>query len=226
MLLDTSHVKQDWLPILSDFFSSEIGQSLKAFLQSRLQSGAVIYPPTPFRALELTSFSQTRVIIMGQDPYHGAGEANGLAFSVREGVKIPPSLRNMFQELDSDLHCPPPPHGDLTGWAKQGVLLLNTVLTVEKDQANSHKNFGWQTFTDAVVKTLATFPQPMVFVLWGSQAQKKRKSIESSPHLRCILESPHPSPLSAYRGFFGSRVYSKINDFLLANGQTPIDFSI
>ncbi len=215
-----------WLPLLE----RELQKPYFAELTRRVdeaRSTVTVYPPENevFRAFSLTPPDQVRVVILGQDPYHGAGEANGLAFSVREGVKIPPSLRNMFQELDSDLHCPPPSHGDLTGWAKQGVLLLNTVLTVEKDRANSHKNFGWQTFTDAVVATLATFPQPIAFVLWGSQAQKKRKAIAASPYVRCILESPHPSPLSAYRGFFGSHVYSKLNDFLLANHQQPIDFS-
>lgn len=215
-----------WLPLLGAEVQKPYFQALIRRVDEA-RAAVTVYPPEQevFRAFALTPPDQVRVVILGQDPYHGAGEANGLAFSVREGVKIPPSLRNMFQELDSDLHCSPPLHGDLTGWAKQGVLLLNTVLTVEQDKANSHKTWGWQTFTDAVVDVLATLPQPMVFVLWGNQAQKKKKAVLASPHVRAVLESPHPSPLSSYRGFFGSRVYSKINEFLTANGQTPIDFS-
>lgn len=215
-----------WLPLLKAEVQKPYFQELRRRMEEA-RSTVTVYPPEGevFRAFALTPPEQVRVVILGQDPYHGQGEANGLAFSVREGVKIPPSLRNMFQELDSDLHCPPPPHGDLSGWARQGVLLLNTVLTVEKDKANSHKTWGWQTFTDAVVDVLATLPQPMVFVLWGNQAQKKKKAILASPHVRGVIESPHPSPLSSYRGFFGSRVYSRINTFLTANGQSPIDFS-
>lgn len=215
-----------WRPLLETEIQKPYFQELHRRVDEA-RAAVTVYPPENevFRAFALTPPEQVRVVILGQDPYHGAGEANGLAFSVREGVKIPPSLRNMFQELDSDLHCPPPPHGDLTGWAKQGVLLLNTVLTVEKDKANSHKTWGWQTFTDAVVEVLATLPQPMVFVLWGNQAQKKKKAVLASPYVRGVIESPHPSPLSSYRGFFGSRVYSRINEFLIANSQAPIDFS-
>lgn len=215
-----------WLPLLEPEIQKPYFQELSRRVDEA-RSAVTVYPPEDevFRAFALTPPQQVRVVILGQDPYHGEGEANGLAFSVREGIKIPPSLRNMFQELDSDLHCPPPPHGDLTGWARQGVLLLNTVLTVEQDKANSHKAWGWQTFTDAVVDVLATLPQPMVFVLWGNQAQKKKKAVLDSPYVRGVIESPHPSPLSSYRGFFGSRVYSRINEFLKANGQNSIDFS-
>lgn len=215
-----------WLPLLEAEVQKPYFQELQHRVDAARES-VTVYPPEQevFRAFALTPPEQVRVVILGQDPYHGAGEANGLAFSVREGVKIPPSLRNMFQELDSDLHCPAPLHGDLTGWARQGVLLLNTVLTVEKDKANSHKTWGWQTFTDAVVDVLATLPQPMIFVLWGNQAQKKKKAVLASPHVRGVIESPHPSPLSSYRGFFGSRVYSRVNEFLIVNNQQPIDFS-
>lgn len=224
--MDVSSLGQ-WLPLLEAEVQKPYFQELSARVDEA-RTVTTVYPPEAevFRAFALTPPDRVRVVILGQDPYHGAGKANGLSFSVREGVKIPPSLRNMMKELDDDLHCPPPPHGDLTGWAKQGVLLLNTVLTVEKDKANSHKSWGWQTFTDAVVDVLATLPQPMVFVLWGGQAQKKRKAVLASSYVRGIIESPHPSPLSSYRGFFGSRVYSRINDFLTVNNQVPIDFSL
>jgi len=187
---------------------------------------ATVYPPREdlFSALELTKPEQVRVVILGQDPYHEPGQAHGLAFSVREGVKIPPSLVNIYKELESDLGIPPKPHGCLTGWAEQGVLLLNTVLTVEQGKANSHKNYGWQKFTDAVLAAVSQLPQPMAFVLWGGQAQKKAPLIaQNGPRL--ILQGPHPSPLSSYRGFFGSRPFSQINAFLEQNGEPPIDWS-
>ena len=165
------------------------------------------------------------MVILGQDPYHGPGQANGLAFSVAPGVKLPPSLQNIFKELQADLQVPPPSSGDLTPWAQQGVLLLNTVLTVARGQANSHRDFGWQCFTDAVIDAMQASPQPMAFVLWGAQAQKKRPLLQSAAP-RLVLCAPHPSPLSSYRGFFGSRPFSQINAFLQENGEQAIDWRL
>lgn len=178
-----------------------------------------------FRAFQLTLPEAVRVVILGQDPYHGPGEANGLAFSVRAGVRIPPSLRNIFQELRNDLGVEPPPDGDLSGWARQGVLLLNTVLTVRASAANSHKNLGWQTLTHGAVAAVARLPQPVAFVLWGAQAQKLAPAATDSPYPRLVIQSAHPSPLSAYRGFFGSRPFTRINGFLSEHGRPAIDFS-
>lgn len=185
---------------------------------------ATVYPPKEdlFAALELTPPSAVRVVILGQDPYHEPGQAHGLAFSVRPGVKLPPSLVNIYKERQSDLGIAPAASGDLTHWARQGVLLLNTVLTVEQGRANSHKSIGWQAFTDHVVDAIAHLPQPVAFVLWGAQAQKKAAFAASSPYPRLILQAPHPSPLSAYRGFFGSRPFSRINDFLSENNEPEI----
>ena len=192
----------------------------------RAYETAEIYPPREnlFDAFRLTPPDRVRVVILGQDPYHEPGQANGLAFSVRPGVRLPPSLVNIYKERASDLGIPPTQNGDLTPWAKQGVFLLNAVLTVERGRANSHKDYGWQAFTDAVVESLSTLPQPVAFVLWGAQAQKKAAIAQSSPYPRLVLQSPHPSPLSAYRGFFGSRPFSQINQFLTAHGEPPIDW--
>lgn len=183
-----------------------------------------VYPPRDllFSAFDLTPPERVRVVILGQDPYHEPGQAHGLAFSVREGVKIPPSLVNIYKEREADLGIPPSSHGNLTAWAEQGVFLLNTVLTVERGKANSHKNLGWQAFTDHVVESLAELPQPVAFILWGAQAQKKAAVAAASIHPRLILQGPHPSPLSAYRGFFGSRPFSQINAFLEKYGEKPI----
>lgn len=215
-----------WLPRLEAELRQPYFQALSRRVDEARAAGTV-YPPedAQFRAFTLTPPDAVRAVILGQDPYHEPNQANGLAFSVRAGVALPPSLRNMFAELRTDLCVDPPPDGVLDGWARQGVLLLNTVLTVNAGQANSHKAFGWQTFTDAVVASIRTLPQPVVFVLWGAQAQKKAAAAADSPHPRLILTAPHPSPLSSYRGFFGSRPYSQINAFLTANGQRPIDFS-
>ena len=193
---------------------------------NRAYETAEIYPPREnlFDAFRLTPPDRVRAVILGQDPYHEPGQANGLAFSVRPGVRLPPSLVNIYKERQSDLGIPPSPDGDLTFWAKQGVFLLNAVLTVERGNANSHRDYGWQAFTDAVVKSLSTLPQPVVFVLWGAQAQKKAAIAQSSPYPRLVLQSPHPSPLSAYRGFFGSRPFSRINRFLTEHGEPPIDW--
>src|SRR5690606_40419844 len=180
-----------------------------------------IYPKQDhlFRALELTDYSDTRVVILGQDPYHGEGQAHGLAFSVQPNVKLPPSLRNMFKELENDLGIAAPQHGNLEGWARQGVLLLNTVLTVRAGEANSHQGKGWEVFTDEVIQLLSKRENPVIFVLWGKPAQAKKKLI-AAHHI--IIESVHPSPLAAYRGFFGSKPYSTINRHLAELGQQAI----
>ncbi len=183
-----------------------------------------VYPPREqlFSAFALTPPEKVRVVILGQDPYHEPGQAHGLAFSVQPGVKLPPSLVNIYKERQSDLGIPPSKDGCLTHWAEQGVFLLNTVLTVERGKANSHKDMGWQDFTDHVVECIKDLPQPVAFVLWGAQAQKKAKTAADSPYPRLILEAPHPSPLAAYRGFFGSQPFSRINDFLKEHGEPPI----
>ncbi|MBQ5749424.1 MAG: uracil-DNA glycosylase [Oscillospiraceae bacterium] len=187
-----------------------------------------VFPPAEdlFSAFSLTPPEQVRVVIFGQDPYHEPNQAHGLAFSVQKGIKMPPSLRNIEKELMEDVGIEPFSCGCLTSWAQQGVFLLNTVLTVESGKANSHKKFGWQTFTDAVVQTLADLPQPIAFVLWGAQAQAKAAVCEKSQYPRLVLQSAHPSPLSSYRGFFGSKPFSKINEFLRQHGEKPIDWQI
>ena len=184
-----------------------------------------IYPPKNyiFNALKLTSFKDTKVVIVGQDPYHEEHQAHGLSFSVQKGVKLPPSLQNIYKELESDLGIKPRVDGDLTGWAKQGVLLLNAVLTVEKGHAGSHRNMGWELLTDYIIKVLNTKSTPVVFILWGNFAKEKAKLITNSIHY--IIMSPHPSPFSAYSGFFGSRPFSKANNYLTTHGLTPIDWS-
>ena len=184
-----------------------------------------IYPPKAFifNALKLTSYENTKVVIVGQDPYHGKGEAHGLSFSVQKGIKIPPSLQNIYKELNDDLKIPPKDNGDLTEWAKQGVLLLNAVLTVEKDKAASHRNLGWEPMTDYIIKLLNLKAEPVVFILWGNFAKEKAKLITNHHHY--IIMSPHPSPFSAYSGFFGSKPFSKTNEFLIKNGLVPIDWS-
>ena len=186
-----------------------------------------IYPPAgrEFFAFSCTPPEAVRVVILGQDPYHAPKQATGLAFSVAAGVALPPSLRNIFKELEDDLGISAPSSGDLTAWAKRGVLLLNTVLTVERGQANSHAAWGWQRFTDAVLSATATLPQPLAYVLWGAQAQKKIPLLHSNAP-RLLLTAPHPSPLSSYRGFFGSKPFSRVNAFLRENSQPPIDWSL
>lgn len=187
-----------------------------------------VYPPREqlFACFDALAPEQVRVVILGQDPYHEPGQANGLAFSVAPGVKLPPSLQNIMKELQTDLQLPPMKSGDLSPWARQGVLLLNTVLTVMRGHANSHRDFGWQTFTDAVIDALTALPQPIAFILWGSQAQKKEAVIQTSSAPRLIVKSPHPSPLSVYRGFYGSRPFSRVNLFLQQHGQLPIDWRL
>lgn len=185
-----------------------------------------IFPPKDyiFNALRLTSFADTKVVIMGQDPYHGEGEAMGLSFSVPQNIKVPPSLKNIYKELQDDLGIAPKAHGDLTGWAKEGVLLLNSVLTVEKDKAASHRNLGWEPLTDYIIRILNTKETPVVYILWGKFAQEKAKYITNPKHF--IIISPHPSPFSAHTGFFGSRPFSKTNEFLSQNKIRPIDWSL
>lgn len=184
-----------------------------------------VYPPSTdiFNAFAFTPLENVKVVILGQDPYHEPGQANGLCFSVHKGIRIPPSLVNIYKEMSSDLGCPAPENGDLTGWARQGVLLLNTVLTVRAHAANSHRGIGWEEFTDAAIKVLADQDRPLVFILWGTPARRKKALIYNPKHL--IIESPHPSPLSASGGFFGSRPFSKTNDYLVSCGLTPIDWA-
>ena len=216
-----------WQPLLAE----ELEKPYFAALAERVDAAyasQTVFPPHEdlFAAFALTPPEAVRAVILGQDPYHEPGQAHGLAFSVRRGVKLPPSLRNIYQELEADLGIRPAAHGDLTGWARQGVLLLNTVLTVERGKANSHRDFGWQRFTDAVIAACARLPQPVAFVLWGGQAQKKAALLDGAVYPRLVLQSAHPSPLSSYRGFFGSRPFSQINAFLRENGQTEIHWQI
>jgi len=211
--------------MLEDEFEKPYYLQLKTFLQEEYDT-KTIFPDKEnlWDAFHLTPYEDVKVVIVGQDPYHGQGQAHGLSFSVRDGVKHPPSLRNMLKELQSDLGCEFPNHGNLTKWAEQGVLLLNAVLTVRQGEAHSHKGQGWEQFTDTVIGKLSERKTPVVFVLWGKPAQQKRALIDSSRHV--IIETTHPSPLSAYRGFFGSKPYSKINEHLQRMGQDSIDFCL
>lgn len=199
---------------------------LRAFLVSEREAGKRIFPKGNewFHALDSTPLDQVRVVILGQDPYHGEGQAHGLCFSVREGVALPPSLVNIFKELKSDLGLAPSQHGNLEAWARQGILLLNAVLTVEANRAASHAGKGWERFTDAVIREVNALPRPIVFILWGSYAQKKAAFVDADRH--CIIKSAHPSPLSAHNGFFGSRPFSRTNDFLKSRGLSPIDWRL
>ena len=223
---DRVRLEPEWKAALEDEFSKPYMKELRAFLADRYRAGATVYPPAPeiFNALNHTPLSKVRVVILGQDPYHGPGQAHGLCFSVRKGVRVPPSLVNIFQEIQSDLEVPVPKHGELTAWAEQGVLLLNTCLTVERGKAGSHHGKGWETFTDRIIGILNEREAPMIFVLWGSPAQRKQALITNPRHF--ILKSPHPSPLSAYRGFIGSRHFSKINEKLSEWDQTAIDWRL
>lgn len=213
-----------WLPLLRQEVTQPYFQALTQQVDAAYAAGPVYPPPEHlFSAFALTPPESVRVVILGQDPYHEPGQANGLAFSVSDGTPLPPSLRNMYTELTA-CYGSAPSSGNLEPWARQGVFLLNTVLSVAKGQANSHKNFGWQRFTDAVIAATAQLPQPIAFLLWGTQAQKKTPLIQASVHPREILSAPHPSPLSAYRGFFGSRPFSQANTFLTAHGQRAIQW--
>lgn len=226
------HVKRDdsWKEPLAGEFASGYMATLRNFLLQEKAAGKEIYPKSEeyFRALNLTPLDKVRVVILGQDPYHGPGQAHGLCFSVQPGVRPPPSLVNIYKELESDLGLPRPAHGFLEHWARQGVLLLNSVLTVEMANAASHRGKGWEQFTDAIIRLIAAKPEPVVFLLWGSYAQKKAafvKSIEQGGH-HLVLKAPHPSPLSAYHGFFGCKHFSKANAFLEQNGLPPIDWNL
>lgn len=220
-----STLKNDWHMLLEEEFSKPYYLHLRQWLQQEYREHAV-YPPKEhvFNALHYTPCEKVKVVILGQDPYHGAGQAQGLCFSVPPGVHVPPSLVNIYKELAFDLNVSQPDHGCLIPWAKRGVLLLNTVLTVRGGQAASHRGQGWEHFTDKVVGLMNQREKPVVFFLWGKHAQKKKKLITHSHHL--VLEAPHPSPLSANRGFFGSRPFSQANDFLANKGLTPVNWQL
>ena len=215
-----------WRSALQQEFVKPYWLKLDGYLQQRSHLGKVIYPPPAqmFSAFEQCDLNKIRVVILGQDPYHGTGQANGLCFSVPQGHRVPPSLRNIFKELSSDVDVATAGHGCLTSWAEQGVLLLNTVMTVEQGQPNSHADKGWEMFTDRVIHLINKNCDSIVFMLWGSNAQKKQSLLDESQHL--VLRSTHPSPLSAYRGFFGCGHFSRANQFLVSKGQTPIDWRL
>ena len=218
-------ISNDWLEPLKPEFSKEYYKKLYYTIMDEYKKH-LVFPPADdvFNAYSLTPLKDVKVVIIGQDPYHNFGQAHGLCFSVRPDVEIPPSLVNIYKELQDDLGCYIPNNGYLVKWAKQGVLLLNTVLTVRAHQANSHRGLGWEEFTDATIRVLNEQDRPIVFILWGSPAQKKKAMLNNPKHL--ILEAPHPSPLSAYRGFFGSKPFSKTNEFLIQNQLEPIDWQI
>lgn len=215
----------DWNPLLRGQFELPYWHSLQQFVAAE-RAQFEVFPPADevFAALKLTPYSTVKVMVLGQDPYHGPGQAHGLCFSVRHGVKRPPSLENIFKELASDLGIEPPSHGNLEAWARQGVLLLNAVLTVRAHAAGSHAKQGWETFTDEVIRVVNDKNEPVVFVLWGAYARKKKSLIDRSRHV--VIESAHPSPLSAYNGFFGSRPFSRINEALVSNRQEPINWDL
>src|SRR3990167_2495240 len=224
-----AHMETSWLKKLAPEFEKPYMKELEAFLAREFDSGAVIYPSFKdiFNSFCYTSFEKVRVVIIGQDPYHGPGQAHGLSFSVPKGVPLPPSLQNIFKELKEDLGVPSPPHGCLIEWAKQGVLLLNAILTVRANEAKSHHGKGWEIFTDRVVQLLCARKKPLAFLLWGKSALEKFQHIEScsnTEHL--VLTAAHPSPLSAYTGFFGCSHFSKVNEFLKSVGCDPIDWKI
>ena len=218
-------IQNDWLAPLSPEFKKPYYAELYKKVREEY-STRQIFPPADeiFTAFELTPLSEVKVVIIGQDPYHGDGQAHGLCFSVKPEIETPPSLVNIYKELNSDLGCFIPNNGYLTKWAKQGVLMLNTVLTVRAHQANSHRGIGWETFTDAAIRILNEQDRPIVYLLWGKPAQMKKSMLNNPKHL--ILEAPHPSPLSAYRGFFGCQHFSKTNEYLKENGLDPIDWQI
>lgn len=218
-------IGNDWDDILQEEFNKPYYQELRTFLDKEYQN-EVIFPPKKdiYNALRYTSYKDTKVLILGQDPYHEINQAHGLAFSVNKGVKIPPSLENIYKEMHDDVSVTIPNHGNLISLTKQGVLLLNTVLTVRQYKANSHANKGWEKLTDAIISKLNDKNEPIVFILWGNNAKSKKSLITSSKHL--VLQSVHPSPLSAYNGFFGSKPFSKTNEFLISNNQQPINWQI
>lgn len=215
--------RTDWNPVLRAEMDQPYWRELMEFV-ARERSVATVYPSKDdvFAALHLTPFAEVKVLILGQDPYHGPGQAHGLCFSVRSGVTFPPSLLNIFKEMESDIGVPVPRSGDLSGWARQGVLLLNATLTVRAHHAGSHQGRGWERFTDAVIRAVDARPTPVVFVLWGAYARKKKALIDTGRHV--VIESAHPSPLSAHNGFFGSRPFSRINQALMTMGSEPVDW--
>lgn len=218
------HIGNEWDALLADEIHKDYYLKLRQFLINEYNTHR-IYPPMEdiFNALRHTSYSDVKAVILGQDPYHGAGQAHGMCFSVKKGTPPPPSLQNIFKEMKSDLGIDPPPHGELTSWADNGVLLLNTVLTVREGQANSHKGIGWEQFTDRIIQLLNERQQPMVFLLWGGNARSKARLITNPAHL--VLQCAHPSPLSAYNGFFGCKHFSKTNEFLVSRGIKPINWN-
>lgn len=224
--MNAIQLEESWLSKLQQQFDLPYMHKLKEFLLTRRRPHAVIYPPGRliFNAFNSTPFEKVRVVILGQDPYHGPGQAHGLCFSVLPGVRTPPSLANIYREIQSDVGIARPDHGNLQSWADQGVLLLNAVLTVESGQAGSHQGKGWETFTDSVVQALTDGREGLVFMLWGSYAQKKGAVIDRRKHL--VLKAPHPSPLSAHRGFLGCRHFSLANEYLAQHQQEPIDWSV
>ncbi|TCL65126.1 uracil-DNA glycosylase [Rhizobium sp. BK251] len=220
------NLEESWRAALLPEFASPYMQQLRTFLIGEKEQGKVVFPKGAeyFRALDLTPLSSVKVVILGQDPYHGLGQAHGLCFSVRPGVRIPPSLVNIYKEMEADLGIPPARHGFLESWARQGVLLLNSVLTVEEARAASHQGKGWERFTDAVIRVVNDECDSVVFMLWGSYAQRKAAFVDTSRHL--VLKTVHPSPLSAHNGFFGCRHFSKANEFLKSRGREPIDWQL
>ena len=217
-------ISKEWDELLKEDFNSESYLKLRAFLKTEY-STRTIYPSMYdiFNSMKLTSLDKLKVVLLGQDPYHNQGQAMGLSFSVPKGQKIPPSLVNIYKEIEKETGANMPSHGDLTGWAKQGVLLLNAVLTVRAHQANSHKGKGWEEFTDGIIKKISRDREGVVFLLWGANARAKKNLIDEKKHL--VLESAHPSPLSAYNGFFGCGHFNKTNEYLIKNGLQPIDWS-
>ena len=221
----TEYIKTDWYNIIQSETEKNYFKELETFLISEWKSNK-IFPPKKdiFTAFNLTPYKKTKIVVLGQDPYHDLNQAHGLAFSVNINQKIPPSLKNIFKELNSDLNIPIPNHGNLDSWAKQGILLINAVLTVRAHEANSHAKHGWETFTDAIISLLNKKDDPIVFLLWGNNAIKKKQLIDVNKHT--IITSPHPSPLSAHRGFFGSKPFSKINNILISQNKIPIEWQI
>lgn len=218
---------KNWSSLLADEHQKSYFLQTLAHVEKQRSSGVNVYPPEElvFSAFEYTPFDQVKVVILGQDPYHGKGQAHGLCFSVLSDTKLPPSLVNIYKELQTDIHgYTTPAHGNLQGWAEQGVLLLNTVLTVEEAKAHSHKSLGWEQYTDKVIELIDKHLEGVVFILWGAHAKKKGKSIDKEKHH--VLSGPHPSPLSAYRGFFGCKHFSKTNELLTLDGKTPIDWQV
>lgn len=218
-------LNNDWDEVLKVVFEGDGFKKFYHIVENEYNT-KTIFPPKDyiFNALKLTPYKNVKVVIVGQDPYHGVGEAHGLSFSVQKGIKVPPSLKNIYKELESDLGITPINEGDLSYWAKQGVLLLNAVLTVEKDKPASHRNLGWERLTDYIIKTLNNKEEPIVFILWGNFAKEKKNLITNPKHL--VLTSAHPSPFSASYGFFGSKPFSKTNEFLIQNKETPIDWDL